>query len=296
MRLIDRVRIEDPQFPHDIPCIVADEIARQIEELPSDVNAVSFDAESYGIVAPPFDTFFVEAETVVHHSAGVQMIQRGLLFEVSDTAPVEKLRVLYDNACWVYIMTAYHYQDSLVLPDGSRLRPPAVETKRGPILQLYGFRRTNGHIFAHLDEQGHILDDMSGVHTAPHDATPLTRALLRTGVTFLPFALKAISALHQNTVVEHVTPTRQRQRHHKRKHGSVLADYYLLKVRPVRATQDIDQVGQPLHSSRRRREHIVRGHFRYYSPEAPLFGRYSGMVWIPAHTRGESSLGRIRKD
>lgn len=174
-----------------------------------------------------------------------------------------------------------------------------MENKRGLIPQLYGFRRTNGHIFAHLNEQGHILDEMSRVHTTLHDSTALTLALLRTGVTFLPFALKAISALHQNTVVEHVTPTRQRRRHHKRKHGRDLADYYLLKVRKVRsvrATQNIDQVGQPVHSSRRRREHIVRGHFRYYSPEAPLFGRYSGMVWIPAHTRGESTLGQIRKD
>lgn len=295
MRLIDHVRIEDPQFPAAISCIVADEIARQLDELPGDNSDVSFDAGSYGIVAPPFDSFFVEAETVVHHDAGTQMIQRGLLFEVWDTNPMKELKALYD-ARWVYVMTPYLYHDSLVLPDGRRWRPPMVESKRGAMLQLYGLTRTNGYIFIHLDEQGHILDDMTRVHTAPHDTSPVTLELLRSGVTYLPFALKALSALHQNTAVEHVTPSRQVRRRHQRKHGCELADYYLLKVRPVRGAQDIDQVGQPARSSRRRREHTVRGHFRYYSPEAPLFGRYSGMVWIPAHERGASSLGQIRKD
>lgn len=36
MRLIDHVRMEDPQFPTGIPCIVTDEIARQLDELPGD--------------------------------------------------------------------------------------------------------------------------------------------------------------------------------------------------------------------------------------------------------------------
>ena len=104
MRLVDHVRIEDPQFPAAIPCIVADEIARQLDELPGDNHDISFDAESYGIVAPPFDSFFVEAETVVHHDAGAQMIQRGLLFEVWDTNPMKELKALY-NARWIYVMT-----------------------------------------------------------------------------------------------------------------------------------------------------------------------------------------------
>ena len=44
-----------------------------------------------------------------------------------------------------------------------------------------------------------------------------------------------------------------------------------------------------------RREHVVRGHFRYYSEEKPLFGHYSGNVWIPEHTRGDEEKGRVEK-
>jgi hypothetical protein len=42
--------------------------------------------------------------------------------------------------------------------------------------------------------------------------------------------------------------------------------------------------------------HIVRGHFAKYSPERPLFGRYSGTFWVPSHVRGKSDFGTVIKD
>lgn len=36
-------------------------------------------------------------------------------------------------------------------------------------------------------------------------------------------------------------------------------------------------------------------HCRYYAEERPLFGCYSGMVWVPDHERG-SDDGQIWKD
>lgn len=45
----------------------------------------------------------------------------------------------------------------------------------------------------------------------------------------------------------------------------------------------------------RKKAHLCRGHFKEYSKEKPLFGKYSGMVWCPPHKRGDSSEGNVIK-
>lgn len=45
-----------------------------------------------------------------------------------------------------------------------------------------------------------------------------------------------------------------------------------------------------------RREHTVRGHFRHYTEDAPLFGHYTGNVWVPAHKRGSKEHGTVEKE
>lgn len=42
--------------------------------------------------------------------------------------------------------------------------------------------------------------------------------------------------------------------------------------------------------------HICRGHFSHYSDERPLFGKYAGTFWVPAHVRGSTEAGAITKD
>lgn len=45
-----------------------------------------------------------------------------------------------------------------------------------------------------------------------------------------------------------------------------------------------------------KRFHWCRGHFKYYTKERPLFGRVSGPVWTPSHTRGDAKKGVVFKD
>lgn len=42
--------------------------------------------------------------------------------------------------------------------------------------------------------------------------------------------------------------------------------------------------------------HSVRGHIKRFGPEAPLFGKYVGNVWCPAHARGDLAAGAVVKD
>lgn len=41
--------------------------------------------------------------------------------------------------------------------------------------------------------------------------------------------------------------------------------------------------------------HSVRGHFKTYTPERPLFGTVVGRFWWPAHARGNAENGEVRK-
>ncbi len=42
--------------------------------------------------------------------------------------------------------------------------------------------------------------------------------------------------------------------------------------------------------------HICRGHTKTYTEEAPLFGKYAGTFYIPAHAKGSKAHGEIVKD
>lgn len=270
MRLIDRVRMEFDGIPDDLPIIVADPVARQIDELPGDTWSESPPAEAYGCVAPPFKRFFVEAETAVNlaelGSIGTQIVQRGVLAEVVDQ----------ENG-WQYVFTPFAWY-----------QPAQGST-------AVGTHTVNGRIYLDIDKAGSILDNLEEVHTAVFDRSELTANKMRSYVSFLPFVLKALSVLHQRTVVERVTHTRQQRRQHQRRHKAEMADYYLLTVKPSQQLESMADVARPV-APVSKREHVVRGHFRYYTPERPLFGRYSGMVWIAEHHRGDPDAGNIRKD
>lgn len=48
--------------------------------------------------------------------------------------------------------------------------------------------------------------------------------------------------------------------------------------------------------SLRRALHICRGHFAKYTDDKPLFGKYVGQFWRPAHVRGDVTQGAVVKD
>jgi len=49
-------------------------------------------------------------------------------------------------------------------------------------------------------------------------------------------------------------------------------------------------------SESERARHKVRGHFKHYTEENPLFGHTTGNVWCPPHERGSDEAGRVDKE
>lgn len=276
MKLFDYLRKLDPTSWFDMPVLIADEIVAQIDalELPDDYTP---SAAEYGICAPPFRHFFIEATSEV----GGDLYQRGVFCE--DVTE--------------YILG----QGDPSTPHGQL--PPEVRW----VLCIHGWRWVNkrylfsfpSRVYLHMDGEGRLLENMEALNVMVETYREMRDPFyLPPGdlTNHVPFALKAVSALHRRCEVEHVKPTRQWRRHHQREHGVEPAEYHVLKVRPNTKRYDFAAVGQPANAARR--EHLVRGHFRYYHPDKPLFGRpgLAGMVWIPEHERGEDTIGKIRKD
>jgi len=75
-------------------------------------------------------------------------------------------------------------------------------------------------------------------------------------------------------------------------HGAHRLDYRILKI----SDKIVCGAGQRQTGSHRDLPlHLVMGHFSAYTAEKPLFGKYTGTFFIPAHTRGNQEHGIIRK-
>lgn len=266
VRLFDRVRARFG-LP-DMPVIVADEIARQIDALPDDDDSYSWSADSYGVVAPPFKRCFIEAASTRTDETtdlstgrpirvppgtvfrGVACYDvRALGYETQLVSPQHRQGYLPDGTRWIVAMFGYMYH---------------TDPQRGRILRTFP-----GPMFVHLDDHGLILDDTSRIYfeysgddrvlLGPPDATqglllnfqPMPAASI---VNFFPFAMKAISAMHRRCMVEQVEPSRQAKRHAERHDRVQLHNFYVLKVRPTPVGRDVTyaDVGQPQPSTERR--------------------------------------------
>jgi len=70
--------------------------------------------------------------------------------------------------------------------------------------------------------------------------------------------------------------------------------HYVLQIRPLREIKKIEHDGESL--AREVSFHFCRGHFKIYTAEKPLFGKYVGTFWWDAHARGSIKTGIVTKD
>lgn len=112
---------------------------------------------------------------------------------------------------------------------------------------------------------------------------------------FLAPVLLALCFLNCKNVAlrEEQIPPRVQRKHEKR-YGYPLVTYKTLHIEPMkqvlRSEGGSDEVGVA------KAMHICRGHFATYSPDRPLFGKYSGTFWKAQHVRGSKTHGEVVKD
>lgn len=107
-------------------------------------------------------------------------------------------------------------------------------------------------------------------------------------------AWMAISLMHcKNIELVDRKLSRQYKRKCKRK-GIQPIVWKTLVVEPFKK-QVISETGLN-ESGIKKALHICRGHFATYGEDKPLFGKYAGTFWKPAHVRGSTQYGKVQKD
>ncbi len=92
------------------------------------------------------------------------------------------------------------------------------------------------------------------------------------------------------TLAEHKNPPKKRGKARSKRQ---VESYWVLDIPGSPRYWDKSSTG---HTGIHSRLHVVRGHFKTYTEEAPLFGRVTGTIWVPCHARGDAQLGLIEKD
>jgi hypothetical protein len=89
-------------------------------------------------------------------------------------------------------------------------------------------------------------------------------------------------------------PSRQARRAAERRGAAKPTKFYTLSIGPI-GDKSSGQ-GHGANGAAAKAQHICRGHFATYTEERPLFGKYAGQFWIPAHVRGSAEAGKVFKD
>lgn len=103
----------------------------------------------------------------------------------------------------------------------------------------------------------------------------------------------AIGLLHCKNIIE-VEKGGKNPNVKNRRHRSKGTKHYVLNIVPARNIKRTEY--EQSAKGNQQRLHFRRGHFKEYTTEKPLFGKYVGVFWWEAHAAGNAEIGEIKKD
>lgn len=102
----------------------------------------------------------------------------------------------------------------------------------------------------------------------------------------------AVILMHCKNVVLKDKPL---QKYRGREDREPKEKYKILDIRSFRELVKYESGNELEHSGIKKSLHICRGHLRTYDEIKPLFGKYTGTFYIPAHVRGDKKFGVTHK-
>lgn len=117
----------------------------------------------------------------------------------------------------------------------------------------------------------------------------VSRGMFDSVVTALNCFLLLLSC--KNITTENILPPAKLNVKRKKNNKCPLFTYKTLVLKPT--TQYEKSIPQHLWENR---IHLCRGHFKLYTKEHPLFGRFTGRYWWQPQARGNKKLGVVMKD
>ena len=122
---------------------------------------------------------------------------------------------------------------------------------------------------------------------------PLPENQVSSDLEYLATVLFGFCLTHcKNTVIEEVEPFTGEKKKRNR-HGRPGVKYKVLKIKPMGATHK--GVGQYTGGSTPSM-HIRRGHFKTFTEDAPLFGKWTGLYWWESAVVAKKSKTKTTKD
>ena len=264
----------DASLLDDVPVIAADEVGAYVMQLleqgPEDI------LDHLAVLAPPFDSFFVEVQGV---SNPRELNSWGLLirnftgeFGWDDKRP--------ESVGWELEVT-------LVIE-------PDKNNPIGPVARCFLALDHEGRWLRHDDGEAVFAGKL--VSFEPEDPPP--EAAQKTVDSLVPYVfagLLAVSLTHcRNVEAAEINPDPRAAKRWAKKGRPPLSRYQVLDVGAM--TTVLDREGEATAKGLGHALHICRGHFKTFSEDAPLFGRVSGMFWWADQVRGNREHGEVVKD
>jgi len=154
--------------------------------------------------------------------------------------------------------------------------------------------------------------DFSPNHRTPTEymLSELEDSLYIGALTMMTYTLFGCSLLHCKNVEEATVCLPRQTARYRARRNLPFIEWKTLKVRPVRRPKTPSETADVMPGNKHvKRLHGVEGHFSEYgdrpdgtpylhpdgTPKGKLFGKISGVFWIPAHYRGLADLGTILK-
>ena len=95
----------------------------------------------------------------------------------------------------------------------------------------------------------------------------------------------------KNVSLQENAPSDKFRKARFKRHGVEPVKYHTIHLDPFGTAKN---AGESTGNGFKKSLHICRGHFSTYTEEKPLFGKYSGTYWIPAHVRGDKEIGVVK--
>ena len=259
--------------------IVADNVITAIDEAPD--YQFFKDAGDF-ILAPPFMDFVIEGRSAL--SGGTILVQ----VEVVEPDAARSVIKLYrwdgckvpSDAKWVYMMRCFAKPKNapgIVAFPATIIIPVAGTGRAYQNGYDVGFTPQDKLFFAQSKvAQDSIIDPVSN------------------GASFACYTISLMNCRNVERI--DVPLSRPQRRRNAAGRGTPEHSYYVLRVKRTKRQQAAVDRELPGELAHKRREHLRHGHFKTYTADAPLFGKYVGSwYWEPIQV-GDPGLGTIDKD
>jgi hypothetical protein len=100
--------------------------------------------------------------------------------------------------------------------------------------------------------------------------------------------------LNCKNVVSEDNPPPAKLNRKRNKNGK--QELFIYKTLKLVLPSESKESGEYLPSGIKVKIHLCRGHFKTYTKDSPLFGRYTGLYWWQPHVRGDKKKGMVVKD